>query len=321
MGGSDAGSPAPARLGCPRATGDTTLTAFLQDDRHATPQSVPEFDLRDHHVLAHADEDAWQEVIRLLVGQLSPVRTGAIIEALCPTAEETAEQGQRLGLAWLCLSEVAPKSLSALEAVCELLVDRLYAWIGDAKGIPPTGKYALEETLQSNEPGSWPVPVLSRLGFPERLSFGVMFPTAVPQLLGPALFAHEHGAFDILRGLAEGDADSGVRQTAVLTLGNTFRDRAETFDILRGVVENDGEALVRQAAVGEMASMRLEGAALKLATRDLDGVPLFFDPREPVDASRVRAAAEKLSMSEAEIRRAYEQMVDEHEIPLRLAWR
>src|SRR4051794_22505145 len=110
----------PALFGFVHRTFLEYLCAFELAERFKA-QVLSLTDLRDHYMLPRIADDSWHEVLRLLVGQLPPTSASLLIQAICPTEQDAPDQGERLGLAWQCLSEVPPASLREMIPACEAL--------------------------------------------------------------------------------------------------------------------------------------------------------------------------------------------------------
>jgi len=68
-----------------------------------------------------------------------------------------------------------------------------------------------------------------------------------------------------------------------------------------------------------LAKIREDETDRKLLTSNLEGLLSWLDPQEPIDEERVKKAAKKLEMNEAEVRQRYERLAEKYK--LKLKWR
>jgi HEAT repeat protein len=105
------------------------------------------------------------------------------------------------------------------------------------------------------------------------------------------------------------DEDSDVRRAAVKALAEHYRDQADTYPLLKGCLQ-DEDSDVRRAAVKALAKWHYsEGIKALLLSRDLDNSYPWLDPQEPISQQHITQAAEKLKLSETEIRHHYEEII------------
>ncbi|HEU4559246.1 MAG TPA: DUF4062 domain-containing protein [Longimicrobium sp.] len=221
--------------------------------------------IRDEHVLRHADDDSYGEVIRLLCGQL-PVRTAeALIAALCPAPEQAIEHEHRLLLAWQGLGELKPSALHTVAGTCRAALLAL-AWRVRHRGWQHSDRLAdLTQAISMIEPGSWPAhsvpatapgcssnPAASEDALLGALAKAIWLPAPA---LRERLFdmtradrwAERRGAlvmlsadrscapqlYEVLKHAAIHDISPGVRTAAFEILARGFAEWPETFNLLR----------------------------------------------------------------------------------------
>ena len=88
-----------------------------------------------NHVVARIDDDAWHEVVRLLIGSLPPPAAEQVLLAIVPSEAEGVFLAQRrFALAWQGLAEVEPRHIPTMVTICTKLTDLLYAWLVGGAG-------------------------------------------------------------------------------------------------------------------------------------------------------------------------------------------
>ncbi len=122
-----------------------------------------------------------------------------------------------------------------------------------------------------------------------------------------------------LRRRAVDDHDADLCYWALDTLGRHFSAAPETLPFLRQRAVEDPHPSLRATALRWLAHASALSEAELLLSRNSDGLRPFLDPREPVTEERVRKAAAKLGLPEAEVRRRYEELAEQ--LPITLAWR
>ena len=200
--------------------------------------------LRDEFLLPRLHDDAWKEVIRLLMGLLPPAQADGLIQTICPRPEEARNNGERLGVASQCIAEIDPKHVGKAAASCEALTGALYEWI-----IPrdtQAGAAEIADGLRALEPGCWPTRVLASRGLPTHSvqwwpTYGDCFMASHYERVFPALcdaiFVHEPGAFDVLCAQVahNSSVDPFTRTTLIDVVSRHFADRARTAEVLLGL--------------------------------------------------------------------------------------
>lgn len=309
--------------------------------------------LRDAHVLSRVDYDSYSEVIRLLCGQL-PVRAADhLIHAICPAPDDVLTQEQRMALSWQSLGELDPRSLASASHACRAAIECLYAWIRlvDAKFVSMQIE-EIADAMKGIEPGSWPEASIAELSFPfpeapepvisdyfiELLMKLIGQPNQslrqrLLSLLESPNWVDRRGAIWVLQEetssdakinemfieLASSDDNEYVRVAAIqaISLADSMAPEA-VMAVLRRAYDDPADN-VRRAAVWGTAEW-LPLVRKQLLSRDLDGAEPGIDPSEPIDSSRIKAAAEELGESRDAIRQEYESLIRDHGIPLRLSW-
>lgn len=96
------------------------------------------------------------------------------------------------------------------------------------------------------------------------------------------------------------DADADVRRAVIGALGQLGDQQ-----LLEPLLDHSS-AEVRQAAVAGLAELLDNGIDKKLLSRDLDVLPPWLDPREPITERRIADAAQRLHITSQEVRSRYE---------------
>jgi hypothetical protein len=108
--------------------------------------------------------------------------------------------------------------------------------------------------------------------------------------------------------IAERDSDAETRGVALEGLWKRLGDHPQIRKLLARVALADTSERIRRWAFWNVAVKACDGSSVSLLTRDLDGFEPAWDPRNPVTKERITEAASKLSASEDDIRRSYEQI-------------
>jgi hypothetical protein len=193
-------------------------------------------ELRDRHVLGHVEDDAWHEVIRLLVALLPLKQAEEIVRVLTPAPERAKEREACLVLAFQCLAEREGRELGRLAEACDRLMDALYAWLPQLGGYDHWEREqrlsrTVAQSLQAIGSG-WPdMALLEKRGLP---SCGGIYDDRYldPFVALVGLFADLPATRELLtsRTLAE---EGSARGSALRALAAHFRDDPETAPLLR----------------------------------------------------------------------------------------
>ena len=278
-------------------------------------------DLISIHVLPRANDDSWQEVIRLLAGQLgrdNPEHMGKVIAALVSPPEESGDPNNHLALACESLAELDSNQLGRLESEILGVVDALYRWlvreldyqvwnkyderIASALGnihAPPSLRTSLNLCEIPRRTTDW-VRVLSFSGIVgafwdigertraylvKQARSAIKWQTSVDAIT--ALAAHFRCHPDTMSFLRECALEAGnetVRARALKALAESFSDHPDTLPLLRArAVDDPGEAVRRSALEAIAKSFRGHPDTLPfLRTRAAD------DPGESARAVALR---------------------------------
>jgi hypothetical protein len=112
------------------------------------------------------------------------------------------------------------------------------------------------------------------------------------------------------------DKNVNMRTSAIDALGE-IGDPQAVEPLLKRLA--DEEADVRIAALAALAKICEDETDRKLLTRHFDGDWSWLDPQDPVDEKRVKDAARKLELSEADVRHRYERLAEKYH--LKLEWK
>jgi len=279
--------------------------------------------LKTEIFLAHYEDEAWQEVLRLICGMITGKVVAnsvvAIVEAITDVGSDLRMR-KSLIFAKNCLDEVADKPPTA--PVAKRIFEKWQHIATDKQGgklfrIDAIGVLAKHFREQPDT-----FPLLWQLATDEQESNWVR----EQAILSLTEHFHEQPeTLPLLRQFVTDQQKSGwVHGGVIGALAKHFREHPETSPLLRQFVTDKQEhEEVRQAVVMALAT-NYEEVQQKLLVKDLEssyayGTNDWLPPDSVIDDARIQHAAEELGLPPATIRQHYETIAQD--IPLKLTFK
>ncbi len=212
-------------------------------DRFTAKRKLSIEELKKGTFLAHYQDNAWHEVLRLICGLLVPYFAGKLIDAIVPGKKESFEKTDTLILAIQCLSEV--RNLNEIEMTAKRVLEGIFGWFEQQNKYKSGDPVKKEQVFLDNA-----VPAIENIGatWPVRK-------TIVDWLPDPKKETHSiNGAYAfgrIVKALCPDDKK--IKQTLITLSGTIARkvDSYMAFDALaRGFgKQEDVYLLLHQRAI------------------------------------------------------------------------
>ena len=245
------------------------------------------------YVAPHLQDDAWREVIRLLVGSVPISVAEKIIAAIVPNDVELSHHATLLGLGWQALAEVEPRLLPSLRLACARLTDGTYKWVEAPEPAFDTGEDEIRsrtanmiaDAAESIGIVEWPVPCPPAIAWPNILN---VMPGSLPwtyaadlanaiAALGKIVWNRYELTFQWLSAFVVADKRDFLRYAAVDAIGKQFYTDSRTGEFLTTRADVDPSDSVRSQVFSTLAqNFRNDERTIELlfvrAIDDRDGV-------------------------------------------------
>ncbi|MDM8568555.1 HEAT repeat domain-containing protein [Thiotrichales bacterium HSG1] len=242
--------------------------------------------------LAHCQDSAWHEVLRLICGMVKPKVAGKLIGAILPERKEAFEKTDDLILTVQCLAEVA--DINQIADVAEQVLGSLCGWFEDTadrdevdnfdKKEQQFEEYAVPAVEMISK--SWPrrEKFLGWLSKPEKkvrswqgmYAFGKVVAAlwndskttkqslidlsknikyiSIPAMAFDALtHCFKKETYLLLQQVIQDEKHEYIRCAAVLSLAGHYQDRQETYSLLQQIIQGDKHEYVRSTAISSLA--------------------------------------------------------------------
>jgi hypothetical protein len=228
--------------------------------------------LIENYVTPRLDDDAWHEVLRLLLGLLPPNAAEQVLLSILPGAISASSAESQLAFGWQCLAEVEPRHVPTLRRACGRLTELLYAWF--ANGPSSYASYHIRQAVSDAING------IGRIGWPAPHPPSIPWPRLAAWCLGDAYtYHHLIGLLgrtvwncpletnEFLRTCAVENVAESSRAAALRVLGEQFSANPETKILLRTRATGDRDTAPRAIALHILGSQFGEDSETRILLR------------------------------------------------------